>query len=151
MKTLKRLVALGFLGASVFVTGSVFAESEIVIRIKDHKFEPSVVNVPAGEKIKLVVHNDDPSPEEFESHKLNREKVIQGGSKAVILIGPLEEGAYPFFGEFNESTAKGQIIAKDANTVDGASGGEDGAQSTDSIEPSSDAVTFEAPPLEGNQ
>jgi hypothetical protein len=30
----------------------------------------------------------------------------------VIFIGPLEAGTYPYFGEFNEDTAQGKIIAK---------------------------------------
>ena len=59
-----------------------------------------------------MVHNQDPTAEEFESYELNREKVIPGGSKASIFIGPLEPGRYPFFGEFNEKTAQGVVIAE---------------------------------------
>ncbi|MCE9633795.1 MAG: cupredoxin domain-containing protein [Methylophilales bacterium] len=88
------------------------ADEERVIQIKNHRFEPSELTVPAGKKIKLVVENKDATPEEFESHELNREKVIAGNSKATIFIGPLAPGNYPFFGEFNEATAKGVIIAK---------------------------------------
>lgn len=86
--------------------------AEFTLIIKDHKFEPAELNVPAGQKIKLKVVNQDATPEEFESHPLNREKVIAGNSTATIYIGPLEAGSYPFFGEFNEATAKGVIIAK---------------------------------------
>ena len=52
--------------------------------------------MPAGQRIKLVVHNQDATPEEFESHSLNREKVIPGGAKATIYIGPLKPGRYTF-------------------------------------------------------
>jgi hypothetical protein len=68
--------------------------------------------VPANTKIKLWVHNRDNTPEEFESYELNREKVILGGQKAMVFIGPLQPGVYPFFGEFNPKSAQGKIIAE---------------------------------------
>ena len=52
------------------------------------------------------------TPEEFESFELNREKVIKGKRKAVIFIGPLRPGRYPYFGEFHPETAQGIIIAE---------------------------------------
>jgi hypothetical protein len=82
------------------------------IEIRDHLFIPAELTVPAGKKIKLVVYNRDPTPEEFESYELNREKVIMGSSKAIIFIGPLRPGEYPFFGEFNPKTAQGKVIAE---------------------------------------
>jgi len=85
---------------------------DYVITIKDHKFIPAELTIPAGVKIKLIVKNEDPTPEEFESYELNREKIISGNRKATIFIGPLKPGRYPFFGEFNPSTAQGAIIAK---------------------------------------
>lgn len=92
--------------------GPVRAESQFVITIKDHRFEPPELTVPAGQRITLVIDNQDPTPEEFESHELKREKIIPGGSKASIPVGPLKAGTYPFFGEFNEATARGKLIAK---------------------------------------
>ncbi len=88
------------------------ADNEFTIEIKDHKFEPAELTVPAGKKIKLLVQNKDATPEEFESHSLNREKIIAGNGSAVIFIGPLTAGSYKYFGEFNEATAQGVIIAK---------------------------------------
>lgn len=73
---------------------------------------PETVEVPAGKKFRLIVTNEGPGPEEFESHELNREKVIAAGRKGQIIIGPLEPGSYSFFGEFHPKTAKGQIVAK---------------------------------------
>lgn len=80
--------------------------------IKDHKFIPDHLQVPSGVKIRLVVKNQDPTPEEFESYALNREKVIPGNAQALIYIGPLEPGVYPFFGEFNQKSAQGKITAE---------------------------------------
>ena len=85
----------------------------IEIQIRDHLFFPPEVVVPANTKVKLIVYNRDPTPEEFESFELNREKVIMGGRKAVIFIGPLAPGEYPFFGEFNPQTALGKIVVTD--------------------------------------
>lgn len=85
-------------------------EYEIVIR--DHRFEPSVLEIPAGQRVKIMVRNLDATPEEFESYELRREKIIAGNSTAVIYVGPLKPGTYSFFGEFNPATAQGRLIVK---------------------------------------
>jgi len=82
------------------------------IIIKDHKFSPERLTIPAGQKIKLSVDNQDATPEEFESHDLNREKIIAGNTQATIFVGPLKPGEYHFFGEFNMDSANGYIIAE---------------------------------------
>jgi len=82
------------------------------LSIKNHRFEPSEITVPAGERFRLVIDNQDPTPEEFESRSLRVEKVIPGGSKASVTVGPLKPGAYEFVGEFHESSAKGTLHAK---------------------------------------
>ncbi len=91
---------------------AVAADNEFAITIKDHQFSPAEIRVPAGQKVKLVIENLDATPEEFESHELNREKIIAPRSKAAIWIGPLKPGKYPFMGEFNQATAKGVVIAE---------------------------------------
>jgi len=98
--------------ALLLATAAYAADPEFSLAIKDHRFEPSELTVPAGQKIKLIVQNQDATPEEFESKSLKREKVIAGNSSATILVGPLTPGRYPFIGEYNEKTAQGVIIAK---------------------------------------
>jgi len=88
------------------------ADPEFLLTIKDHRFDPVELRVPAGKKIKLMIDNQDASAEEFESHELNREKVIPGKTKLPVFIGPLKPGRYPFVGEYNEKTAKGVIVAE---------------------------------------
>ncbi len=88
------------------------ADDEFKLVIENHKFEPAELVIPAGKKVKLIVENRDPTPEEFDSHALNREKVIAGKSTATIFIGPLKPGSYEYVGEYNEKTAKGTIVAK---------------------------------------
>jgi len=85
---------------------------EIHIEIRNHLFLPAEVEVPANTRVKLLITNSDPAPEEFESYELNREKVIMDNRTAVIFIGPLAPGVYPFFGEFHPKTAQGRIIVQ---------------------------------------
>ena len=105
------IAAAGALGWFPAKAGAETAEHSIVIR--DHRFEPEELRVKAGVKVKLTVVNQDPTPEEFESFELNREKIIPGNSQAIVFIGPLKAGTYPFFGEFNMATAQGRIVAEE--------------------------------------
>mgnify|MGYP003601710461 CR=1 FL=1 len=82
------------------------------IAIKDHRFYPSVIKVPAGQKIKLVFTNMDATPEEPESQSLGFEKVIPGGGRATVFVKPLKAGSYSFFGEFNQATAQGVLVVQ---------------------------------------
>ena len=106
------LAILAVLVTCILGVPPVFAQEAYVIVIKEHRMIPEELQVPAGQKIKLVVDNQDATPEEFESHTLNREKIIPGNSKATIFIGPLKPGTYEYFGDFHQATAQGKIIAK---------------------------------------
>ena len=112
-----RLIALAFLAAltvPAWLPHSAAAADRpsFLITIKDHKFSPAEITVPAGQQVELVIENKDATPEEFESRTLRREKVVQPNGKISILIGPLKPGTYPFVGEFHEDSAKGKLIAK---------------------------------------
>jgi len=85
---------------------------EYTIAIKEHRFNPAEIAVPAGKRIKLVIDNQDATPEEFESKTLRVEKIVPGNSKGTVTVGPLKPGGYPFFGEFHEATAQGKLYAK---------------------------------------
>lgn len=77
------------------------------ITIKDHKFDPAIVSVPADTRVKLVVHNQDSTPAEFESDDFKREKILPGNSTANVFVSPLAKGEYKFFDEFNKETTQG--------------------------------------------
>lgn len=110
--TLAGAVAAGF-GLLTLLPTDVFAqEASYVLTIKDHRFEPGEIEIPADRKVTLVVKNLDPTPEEFESLELRREKVVAGGQEITIYIGPLRPGRYEFFGDFNPKTARGHIVVK---------------------------------------
>lgn len=88
------------------------AETALTLIIHNHRFTPEELVVPAGKKVRLIVENRDSTPEEFESYALNREKLISGKSSATVWIGPLSPGRYAFFGDFNQKTAQGVIVAR---------------------------------------
>ena len=88
-----------------FATPALAQDAAIVITIKNHRFEPETIEIPAQKKVKLVVKNLDAAPEDFESDDLHREKVI-------VLIGPLKPGTYKFKGEYNPTTANGTVVVK---------------------------------------
>lgn len=85
---------------------------EFTLTIKDHKFTPIELTIPANTKVKLIVVNKDASAEEFESHDLRREKVVTGNSTINVYVGPLKAGRYLFFGDFHQDTAQGVILSK---------------------------------------
>ena len=109
---MNRSIAALLLPCCMAVQFSAIAAPVVEIEIRDHLFQPEQIRIPANTKVKLIVYNRDITAEEFESYELNREKVILGGHKASIFIGPLAPGVYPFFGEFNPRTAQGQVVVE---------------------------------------
>ena len=110
-KTLSMLaLACGVSLAGVSAAQAQDAEARLVI--KEHKFEPAELKVPANKKVKLVIENQDATAEEFESYELNREKVVPPKGQVTVFVGPLKPGRYPFFGDFHKETAKGVLIAE---------------------------------------
>lgn len=99
----------------ILISCNTVPTEEIKISIENHKFIPDKILVPTDKRIKLIIENLDDTVEEFESFDLKREKIVAGKSKIIISVGPLKEGEYSFFGEFNPDTATGIIIAKDSN------------------------------------
>jgi hypothetical protein len=85
---------------------------EFTITLHEHKFSPTEVNVPSGVRVKLIIDNQDATPEEFESFPLNREKIVFPNTKGIVFIGPLKPGRYEFIGEFNAKTANGVVVAQ---------------------------------------
>lgn len=104
--------ALGILLLAPPLAAGAAEEAEFTIEMKDHKFSPAEIKVPASTPIKLTVKNLDATAEEFESHPLGVEKVIAGNASATIRLKPLDKGSYKFVGEYHEDTAKGTLIAE---------------------------------------
>lgn len=102
-----------FLASLILPLGpALAAASDIPVIIENHRFSPDRIEIPAGQKVRLLIENKDATPEEFDSSDLRIEKVIPGKSKAPVFVGPLKPGEYKFMGEFNASTAQGVVVAK---------------------------------------
>jgi len=87
-------------------------KTEFLIKIKNHRFSPEIVEVPANTEFKLWIENLDNIIEEFESDDLKKEKLIGAGKKISIQINPLKAGEYKFYGDFHQKTAQGKIVVK---------------------------------------
>ena len=112
MKLQTSLIAVALSAGLLTAVPAFAANGHFNLVLKNHRFQPEQLSVPAGQRIKLTVDNQDATPEEFESHDLDIEKVIPGHTKGILWIGPLKAGHYGFYGEFHEATAKGRIVAK---------------------------------------
>ena len=101
---------LAVLGLPAVADITVAQDLNLVIR--DHRFAPEEIRVPAGKRVSIYISNEDATPEEFDSTALKVEKVIPGKSKGLVRIGPLDPGRYEFMGEFHADTAKGVVVAE---------------------------------------
>ena len=90
------------------------AEELPVVRLsmKDGRFQPEVLKVPAHIKFKLIMNNAGATPEEFESEELHKEKVLAPGAESFLIFQPLKPGTYKFFGEFHPQTAQGRLVVE---------------------------------------
>ena len=84
---------------------------EFTLTIQDHRFVPAEMTIPADTAVKLTVVNKDVTAEEFESHDMQREKIIAGLASITVFVGPLKAGKYVYFGDFHRDTAQGVVVA----------------------------------------
>jgi Cupredoxin-like domain len=54
-------------------------DENYTVTIRDHRFAPEEIAIPAGRKISLIIKNLDSAASEFEIADLNREKLVAGG------------------------------------------------------------------------
>jgi len=104
----------GLAAAIAMLVGAVpvyASEGDITIAISGGKFVPSEVPVPAGQKVKVTVRNDDKTMSEFESTDFHREKVVAPGSSITLFVGPLDAGSYEFFDDFHPDN-RGHLVVK---------------------------------------
>lgn len=102
------LVVLAFVAATALAN----AQEAQEIRFENHKFTPQTLNVPAGQKLTLKVTNASQETIEFESFKLNREKVVTPGETITVRLPELSPGSYDFYDDFHQDVPEGAIIAK---------------------------------------
>ena len=108
-----RLFFATWLAAGLLAPGASAAELAVFKLIaRDGRFDPAVLEVPAGAAFKVEIVNENKKAIEFESRELKLEKVIAAGKKATISVKALQPGEYRFFDEFNEATGQGKVVAK---------------------------------------
>jgi hypothetical protein len=85
------------------------------LRLRQHRFVPPDLAVPAGTRLHIILENEDDQPEEFDSHALNREKHLAPHAKVHLYVGPLAPGRYGFEGENHgdpDAVARGALVAR---------------------------------------
>ena len=87
-------------------------DGQVEVVLKDHRFVPAEVHIPANTRVQLLVKNQDATADEFDSTSLKVEKVIGGGSEGIVRLHALDPGRYPFMGEFHADTAQGVVVAE---------------------------------------
>ena len=103
------LAVLALTGPAAAAAAS--ADPVVVLTLKDHRFTPSSVTVPAGRRIRIELINRDAASEEFDSADLRVEQDVTPNGRASFTVGPLKPGTYSFMGELHAATASGELKA----------------------------------------
>jgi hypothetical protein len=82
------------------------------LTLSNHAFSPTELKVPAGKPFKILLHNKDTTPAEFESKPLKIEKVVGGSADITVNVRALKSGKYEFVDEYHEDETKGHVIAE---------------------------------------
>jgi len=88
--------------------------SPVILTLKDHRFTPASFTVAAGQKVHILLINQDAAMEEFDSVDLSVEHDVTPKGRTSFDIGPLQPGEYSFMGEFHAKTAQGKVVAAPA-------------------------------------
>jgi heme/copper-type cytochrome/quinol oxidase subunit 2 len=84
----------------------------VTLTLKDHRFTPAEIHVPADTPVVLTVRNEDDSAEEIDSSQLKIEKVVAAGQEVRLTLRPLAKGTYPLSGEYHEDSAKAVLVVE---------------------------------------
>lgn len=82
------------------------------VSIRDGVFAPKRIEVPAGQRVKLVLKNEGPGPLEFENADMHIEKILGAGGTSFVVLPKLAPGEYEFVDEFNMVTGVLSVIVK---------------------------------------
>jgi hypothetical protein len=103
---------IALVALTMMFSSAAFAAGPIPVTLKDHKFTPAQITVPANQPTVIHLTNQDATAEEFDSTALKVEKVVAGNSEGDVHVRPLDPGKYPFMGEYHSATAQGVVIVK---------------------------------------
>ena len=82
------------------------------LRFENRRFTPQTITVPANKPFRIKIINASKEAMEFESFKLNREKVAGPGETIIVSVPALSPGSYDFYDDFHEDVPEGSFIAK---------------------------------------
>jgi hypothetical protein len=99
------LLATGALAAAV-------PDDVVELRYENRRWIPQTITVPANRQFRIKIINASKEAVEFESFKLNREKVVGPGETTTINMPRLKPGSYDFYDDFHADVPEGTIIAK---------------------------------------
>jgi hypothetical protein len=88
------------------------AADPVQLVLANHRFQPDHVTVPAGERFRIELTNQDDTTDEFESYDMKFEKIVVSGGHIGVFAGPLHPGTYKFFDDYHPDTATGTITAE---------------------------------------
>ncbi|NMM26378.1 MAG: cupredoxin domain-containing protein [Glaciimonas sp.] len=101
--------------ATLLLAGAASAGEDLLsfgLNCNNGVFTPKVLQVPAGKKFKLEIHNVGTEAIEFESKQLRKEKALSPGGTSFVVIYPLQPGEYKYFDDFHISVGQGSIVAQ---------------------------------------
>jgi hypothetical protein len=87
--------------------------TSLPVVLKDHRFTPDHLTVPAGERFLIVLTNQESTTIEFESYDMKFEKIAVPDGKVTVHAGPLHPGTYKFFDDYHPD-AVGIVTAQEA-------------------------------------
>ncbi len=96
----------------MFSDGARADDAVIELRFENRRFTPQTITVPANQSLTIRITNASKEAIEFESFKLNREKVVGPGETVIVRLPALSPGSYDFYDDFNQDVPAGSIIAK---------------------------------------
>jgi len=86
-------------------------DSVVELRYENHRFAPQTITVPANQPFRIKVINASKEMIEFESFKLNRERVVGPGETVIVNVPALSPGSYDFYDDFHQDVPEGVVIA----------------------------------------
>jgi len=113
MKLKANVLIIALSSMMLFAAAHGAAEDSVVeLRYENRKFIPQTLEVPSGRTFRIKIVNASKEAIEFESFKINREKVIGPGETVTVNIPALKPGTYDFYDDFHRDVPEGKIVAK---------------------------------------
>jgi hypothetical protein len=102
------MVALAI--ASTAFADTTPAAPVIRLTLKDYRFTPDVITIPANQRVKIELTNEDATGDDIESKDLHVDKEVAALGHVTFFIGPLTPGTYAFKAEKSAATAHGTVV-----------------------------------------